>query len=216
MIYRLTHQQSNEEWLSFLHELGADLANWGDGVDGVNDIRTLLKLHWVDGKDVGIADDDVEAARRFVTTNLLFFSFDQPLDELDILSTSETPTPYILAYTVLFSLLSTRIVQPRMLLTLPPPLSTPTAASWWPSMHASTPRKVRRALQASPVNFASSVVSFGRICTWDQKLRFNNLLNCGLWPWSIRNRCTSGQCAGTALKVEEEVGVVKAHSRRLV
>jgi hypothetical protein len=70
--YRLSYRQSDEEWAAFLRKLEADLADWGDGIDGAEDIQASLKLQWLDGKELGIADGDVEAAKRYVSGPLPF------------------------------------------------------------------------------------------------------------------------------------------------
>jgi hypothetical protein len=66
MAYRLSYGQSSEEWALFLQKLEADLADWGDGVAGSADIRELLKLQWLDGKELGIDEGDIDAAKRYV------------------------------------------------------------------------------------------------------------------------------------------------------
>lgn len=65
-IYRLSYGQSDEQWAAFVRKLEADLADWGDGVAGAEDIRELLKVHWLDGKELGIAEGDIEAAKEYV------------------------------------------------------------------------------------------------------------------------------------------------------
>ena len=64
VIYRLTHQQTEEEWELFKRRFDDDIYGWGDGILGAADIKDLLTLSWVDGSDLGIAENDFEAAKR--------------------------------------------------------------------------------------------------------------------------------------------------------
>lgn len=54
MCYRLTYQQSEEEWTAFLRMLEADLADSGDGEAGAEEIRASMTLQWLDGRDLDI------------------------------------------------------------------------------------------------------------------------------------------------------------------
>lgn len=65
-IYRLTHGQSESEWLEFVKKLEDHISDWGAGQDGSDSIKPYLKLHWLDGKKLGIAQDDIEAAKQYV------------------------------------------------------------------------------------------------------------------------------------------------------
>ncbi|EAQ84462.1 hypothetical protein CHGG_08476 [Chaetomium globosum CBS 148.51] len=40
------------------------VAKWGEGVKGVEGIRDKMEIRWVDGRDVGIAEEDVDGARK--------------------------------------------------------------------------------------------------------------------------------------------------------
>lgn len=63
-IYRLTHEQSDSEWDEFVQKLEAHISNWGQGQPGSDTIKPHLKLHWVDGKEHGLAEGDIEAAKK--------------------------------------------------------------------------------------------------------------------------------------------------------
>ncbi|KAJ5578669.1 uncharacterized protein N7459_007633 [Penicillium hispanicum] len=63
-IYRLTYGQSEEEWSEFVKKLEAHVFDWGKGQTGTDAIKRYLKLHWVDGKELGFAEDDIEAAKK--------------------------------------------------------------------------------------------------------------------------------------------------------
>lgn len=58
VIYRLAHQQTDEEWASFTKKLESHIASFDN-----NDLKQHLKLHWLDGADLGIPDGDIQAAR---------------------------------------------------------------------------------------------------------------------------------------------------------
>jgi hypothetical protein len=65
-VYRLTYSQTDEEWGKFVQKFEADAANWGDGIAGADQVRGLLKLRWLDGKELGIPEGDINAAKRYV------------------------------------------------------------------------------------------------------------------------------------------------------
>jgi hypothetical protein len=65
-VYRLTYRQTDEEWRSFVQKFETDAANWGEGVAGADRVRGLLKLRWLDGKELGIPEGDINAAKRYV------------------------------------------------------------------------------------------------------------------------------------------------------
>ncbi|KIW01709.1 hypothetical protein, variant [Verruconis gallopava] len=62
--YRITYEQSEEEWAQYLEKLYADVDDWGEDVAGAEMICKMARLRWIDGRDVGIAENDVEAAKR--------------------------------------------------------------------------------------------------------------------------------------------------------
>jgi hypothetical protein len=66
VIYRLTYSQTENDWNVFKQKFEADAAEWGDGIEGVDLIKELATLKWVDGRDHGIAEGDVLAATKYV------------------------------------------------------------------------------------------------------------------------------------------------------
>lgn len=65
-IYRLTHEQSESEWNEFVLKLEAHISNWGQGQSGSDIIKPHLKLHWIDGKELGLTEGDIEAVKKYV------------------------------------------------------------------------------------------------------------------------------------------------------
>ncbi|KAJ5314578.1 MAP kinase kinase PBS2 [Penicillium atrosanguineum] len=63
-IYRLTYGQSEQEWKEFVQNLETSIFAWGAGQTGSDTIKPYLKLHWIDGKELGFAEGDTEAAKR--------------------------------------------------------------------------------------------------------------------------------------------------------
>lgn len=59
-IYRRTHQQTDDESASFVQKLESHIGSW---TDQSNELKPHLKLHWLDGTDLGIPDDDIQAFR---------------------------------------------------------------------------------------------------------------------------------------------------------
>jgi hypothetical protein len=66
--YRLWYGHSDEQWATFLRKFEADVNNWGAGVAGAEAVKEKLEIRWVDGRDVGIAEGDVEGARKHFKT----------------------------------------------------------------------------------------------------------------------------------------------------
>ncbi|VTT78466.1 unnamed protein product [Fusarium fujikuroi] len=66
--YRLCHEYSPEKWDLFKVKFEADISDWGRGTIGINDIRKACKIHWIDGKEKDIPDDDIEAAKKHFET----------------------------------------------------------------------------------------------------------------------------------------------------
>ncbi|CAG7554698.1 unnamed protein product [Fusarium equiseti] len=61
--YRLCREYDDDKWAKFKRRFEADVADWGRGKEGINDVLQACKIHWVDaGKDIG--DDDVEGAKK--------------------------------------------------------------------------------------------------------------------------------------------------------
>ncbi|KAI1123769.1 hypothetical protein F5Y10DRAFT_280694 [Nemania abortiva] len=63
VIYRSCHSCSDNEWDSFRAKFDADEADWGSELAGVETLRQRSKLHWLDTKDLGIDDGDIEALK---------------------------------------------------------------------------------------------------------------------------------------------------------
>ncbi|KAF2475001.1 uncharacterized protein BDR25DRAFT_215346 [Lindgomyces ingoldianus] len=66
--YRLTYKQTDEEWAQFKEKLEADLMRAGDWVEGADKVKATGGLQWIDGRDVGIAEEDIEGAKRHFAT----------------------------------------------------------------------------------------------------------------------------------------------------
>ncbi len=62
-MYRITYEQS-EEWIEFMRNTQADMDDWVDDIVGADLIRKSAQLKWIDGRDVGIAENDHNAATR--------------------------------------------------------------------------------------------------------------------------------------------------------
>ncbi|KAF5517881.1 hypothetical protein CGCA056_v011232 [Colletotrichum aenigma] len=62
--YRICYEHSDEEWKTFLEKFKSDVTAWGDGVRGAGDVKPLCKVRWLDGREHGIPEGDVEAAKR--------------------------------------------------------------------------------------------------------------------------------------------------------
>ncbi|KAL3479237.1 hypothetical protein BJX99DRAFT_86635 [Aspergillus californicus] len=69
VIYRLTYGQSEREWTNFIQELGEHMSDWGTGQTGSDSIKPYLKLHWIDGKELGFAEGDIDAAKEHFNQN---------------------------------------------------------------------------------------------------------------------------------------------------
>lgn len=63
--YRVWYDGGEGEWARFLERFEEDVVEkWGEGVKGAEGIREKMEIRWVDGREVGIAEGDVEGARR--------------------------------------------------------------------------------------------------------------------------------------------------------
>lgn len=65
LIYRLTYGQTESDWSQFVKKLEVHISDWGKGQTGSAAIKPHLSLHWLDGKALGIAEDDIAAAKRY-------------------------------------------------------------------------------------------------------------------------------------------------------
>ena len=63
-VYRLTYGQTEAEWTAFVKKLDAHVSDWGKGQTGSSAIKPNLKLHWFDGNDLGIPENDIDAAKK--------------------------------------------------------------------------------------------------------------------------------------------------------
>ncbi|CAI7572223.1 unnamed protein product [Penicillium palitans] len=64
-IYRAAHMFSDEQWERLKRDLEAHLSAWGDDVQGADEMKPLLKLHWFDCKELGFETfNPVKSARR--------------------------------------------------------------------------------------------------------------------------------------------------------
>ena len=66
--YRLWYGHSDEQWATFLRKFEADVNNWGAGVAGAEAIKEKMEIRWLDGRECGIAEGDVEGARKHFKT----------------------------------------------------------------------------------------------------------------------------------------------------
>ncbi|KAK0713455.1 hypothetical protein B0T26DRAFT_648853 [Lasiosphaeria miniovina] len=66
--YRLWYRQSAAEWERFISKFNHDVAGWGAGVAGVDEVKSRAEIRWVDGSEHGIAEGDVEGARQHFKT----------------------------------------------------------------------------------------------------------------------------------------------------
>jgi hypothetical protein len=66
VVYMLTQRPTTEEWVTFKSRLYADFARSGQWVEGFEEVKVNMDLQWIDGKDVGLAHDDVEGAKRYI------------------------------------------------------------------------------------------------------------------------------------------------------
>ncbi|KAK4209002.1 hypothetical protein QBC37DRAFT_60435 [Rhypophila decipiens] len=67
--YRLDYSHSHEEWSSFLAKFNSDVSAWAEAgneehVLGASSIKQSCKITWLDGRDHGIPENDIPAARR--------------------------------------------------------------------------------------------------------------------------------------------------------
>ncbi|KAG5292464.1 hypothetical protein I7I48_04569 [Histoplasma ohiense] len=72
-IYRLSYGRNADdksEWDDLKKIIEKDLASWGDGINGVEDIKPFLKVKWFDGRELGLAEDDIDGAKGHFTTYL--------------------------------------------------------------------------------------------------------------------------------------------------
>ncbi|KAK3374510.1 hypothetical protein B0T24DRAFT_626758 [Lasiosphaeria ovina] len=66
--YRLWYRHSAAEWERFISKFDDDVAGWGAGVAGADEVKSRAEIRWVDGSEHGIAEGDVEGARQHFKT----------------------------------------------------------------------------------------------------------------------------------------------------
>ena len=64
VIYRTTHEQSEQEWKTFVETLEAALNDGWEGVLDPENIKPKATLHWIDGKEKSIPEGDIDAVRQ--------------------------------------------------------------------------------------------------------------------------------------------------------
>lgn len=62
--YRLTYRQTDAEWADFLDKFHAHARISGDWIQGYDSIADKAGIHIIDGRDIGIAEGDIEAAKK--------------------------------------------------------------------------------------------------------------------------------------------------------
>ncbi|KAK3690497.1 hypothetical protein B0T22DRAFT_481669 [Podospora appendiculata] len=66
--YRVSYGRDEGAWDRFLEAFRVDVGGWGEGVAGAGEIKGMGKVKWIDGRECGIAEGDVEGARRHFQT----------------------------------------------------------------------------------------------------------------------------------------------------
>ncbi|OQD63519.1 hypothetical protein PENPOL_c009G05061 [Penicillium polonicum] len=69
-VYRLTYGQTESEWTEFVRKVEAHVSDWGKGQTGSSAIKQHLKLHWLDGNELGISEGDVDASKEHFKTTI--------------------------------------------------------------------------------------------------------------------------------------------------
>lgn len=64
VFYRLAYKESDDEWDAFVKKLETALNSGLEGVNGIDEIKPKMTLHWIDGRDEKIAEGDIDAARK--------------------------------------------------------------------------------------------------------------------------------------------------------
>ncbi|KAI3299374.1 hypothetical protein DTO002I6_1601 [Penicillium roqueforti] len=67
-VYRLTYGQTESEWAEFVRKVEAHVSDWGKGQTGSGAIKNHLRLHWLNGKEFGIPEGDIDASRKHFET----------------------------------------------------------------------------------------------------------------------------------------------------
>lgn len=69
--YRLFYDQTPKEWAEFKDKFEADLRKSTQWIQGADDVINTAGVQWVDGKELGIPEGDIEAAKRSVVSKAL-------------------------------------------------------------------------------------------------------------------------------------------------
>ncbi|KAL4879942.1 hypothetical protein BJY04DRAFT_219747 [Aspergillus karnatakaensis] len=97
VVYRLTYEQSEAEWADFLQVLQTHIFDWGSGQTGTELVKPYLKLHWIDGQAIGLAEGDIEGAKEHFNQNFYSDSHDSSerfkASKLNTASTNKTEPP---------------------------------------------------------------------------------------------------------------------------
>ncbi|PVH98327.1 hypothetical protein DM02DRAFT_615896 [Periconia macrospinosa] len=62
--YRLTYNQTDEEWATFQKKFEADVFRSGKWIEGYDSIADMAGIEYVDGRDFAITEGDIEAAKK--------------------------------------------------------------------------------------------------------------------------------------------------------
>ncbi|KAH7317067.1 hypothetical protein B0I35DRAFT_434488 [Stachybotrys elegans] len=62
--YRAHYGHGDAEWQEFKAKFEADISDWGEGLVGVDDKRAQTNIHWLDARELGLAEDDTGALRK--------------------------------------------------------------------------------------------------------------------------------------------------------
>ncbi|RDW60504.1 uncharacterized protein DSM5745_10962 [Aspergillus mulundensis] len=63
-IYRAAYKASDEEWQTVKRNMEAHILHWGNNIQGADEVKPLLRLHWFDCKELGLDFSDTAAAKR--------------------------------------------------------------------------------------------------------------------------------------------------------
>ena len=64
IVYRNTYAQSDGQWKTFVETLEAALNSGWEGVLDAEKVKSKAVLHWIDGKEDGIPEGDIDAVRK--------------------------------------------------------------------------------------------------------------------------------------------------------
>jgi hypothetical protein len=64
VVYRISYNESNKQWVEFLVKLEEGLSSGWEGVVGAENIKTKATLEWIDGRDHNIQEGDMDAVRK--------------------------------------------------------------------------------------------------------------------------------------------------------